>query len=97
MKKIIRTAATYTAIGTLALLMGTAAIGCKETVREEAVQGPAGAPGATGAAGAQGEAAPANPSVSEKSDSSTTTTTKNGMPGTGSSTTTEKSSTQKSN
>jgi hypothetical protein len=80
MKKIIRTAATYTAIGTLAILMGTAVIGCKETVKEEPVQGATGAPGATGATGAQGsqgETAPANPSVSEKS---ATTTTTNGVP-----------------
>jgi len=56
MKKNLRNVATYTAIGAVALLMGTAAIGCKETVREETstTQGPAGAPGAAGANGAAG-------------------------------------------
>jgi len=97
MKNIIRTVASYTAIGTLALLMGTATIGCN---KEEATQGPAGATGAsgaTGATGAQGDTAPAAPAMSEKSDKSTTTTTSNDVPGTGSSTTTEKSSTKSNN
>jgi hypothetical protein len=96
MKNILKTVASYTAIGALAILMGTATIGCKETV-----QGPAGAPGASGAngaPGAQGDAAPANPAMSEKSDkSTTTTTTANDVPGTGSSTTTQKSSTKTTN
>lgn len=98
MKNIIRTVASYTAIGALAILMGTTTIGCN---KEEPVQGPAGAPGAsgaTGATGAQGDAAPAAPAMSEKSDkSTTTTTTANDVPGTGSSTTTEKSSTKTTN
>jgi len=38
-------AVTYTAIGAVALLMGAAAMGCTETIREPAVQGP---PGPTG-------------------------------------------------
>lgn len=99
MKNIFRTVAGYTAIGTLALLMGTAVVGCER----DTVQGPAGAPGAAGANGApgvqgsQGEAAPANPAMSEKSEKTTTTTSSNDVPGTGSSTTTEKSSTKSTN
>ncbi len=95
MKNILTTVASYAAIGALALLMGTAAIGCKETV--QGPTGATGASGATGATGAQGETAPANPAMSEKSEKSTTTTTANDVPGTGSSTTTEKSSTKSAN
>jgi len=72
MKKIMKTAATYTGIAAIALMMGTAVIGCT-------VQGPAGppgmsgAPGATGAQGSQGDPAPANPTVTKSYNSTTTT------------------------
>jgi hypothetical protein len=95
MKNILKTVASYSAIGALAIMMGTAVIGCEK----ETVQGPAGAPGASGATGAtgpQGETALPNPAMSEKSEKSTITTTANDVPGTGSSTT-EKSSTKSTN
>ena len=92
MRKILKTAVTYTAMGAFALLMGAAAIGCTETIREPAVQGPPGPTGMTGATGAQGADAVA-PTVSKSSTYDSTTTSNNGaMPSSSSSTTTEKSS-----
>src|ERR1700730_14844200 len=101
MKKNLRIVATYAAIGAVALLMGPAVIGCKETVHEESTaQGPAGAPGASGANGAPGasgaqssEGAPApQADVAQKSTESTSTTpTNNAGLGWSSTTTPDKS------
>jgi hypothetical protein len=93
----MKSAATYIAIGAVALLMGAGAIGCT-------VQGPAGPPGvsgATGATGAQGmqgdPAAAPSPTVTKSYNSTTTTSNDNYAPPSSTSTTTEKTSTQNSN
>jgi hypothetical protein len=102
MKDIVTKAARYTAFAGIALLMGTLGVaGCKATVETPgpAVQGPAGAPGApgpAGAAGATGETGSQGaPAAATKSSESSTTTETNTNPDTGSSTTTEKSKTEK--
>jgi hypothetical protein len=82
--------AKYTAIAFIAMLVGVWSAGCNDN------PGPAGAPGAQGEQGAPGAAA--KPEVSEKSSESTTTTkTASNAPGSGSSTITEKSTTEKKN
>jgi len=104
MTNIIKRAVTYSAIIVIAAMIGTLGVaGCKATVEEApgpATQGPAGAPGApgaAGAAGAQGETGSQGaPAAATKSSESSTTTQTNSNPETGSSSTTEKSSTQKS-
>jgi hypothetical protein len=100
MTNIIKRAVTYSAIIVIAAMIGTVGVaGCKATVESPgpAVEGPAGAPGAAGAAGAKGETGSQGaPAAATKSSESSTTTQTNSNPDTGSSTTTEKSSIQKS-
>jgi hypothetical protein len=104
MTNIIKSAATYSAIVVIAAMIGTLGVaGCKTTIEAPGpvTQGPAGAPGApgaAGAAGAQGETGSQGaPAAATKSSESSTTTQTNSNPDTGRSTTTEKSTTQKSN
>lgn len=81
----------------LAFIIGTVAVGCEKestttTVPVAGEQGPAGAPGAPGAPGAA--ASPAQ--ASEKSESNTTTTSNDSNPA-GNTTTSEKTTTEKTN
>ncbi len=91
----MRRTTSFIAIAVITILIGTLGVGCKETTT---TQGPAGATGATGETGATGaQGAPAAPTKSEKSSESTTTTTTNSnAPDSGSGTTTQKSTTEKS-
>ena len=85
----MKTTAKYAAIAVFAILVGVWSVGCNDN------PGPAGAPGAPGEQGAPGAAA-AKPEVSEKSSETTTTKTDSNAPDSGSVTTTQKSTTEKS-